>query len=503
MVRESDAVSDRVSVRLLAGALGETARTDARLWVALMCHWLWFTITCLGPLRLPFAGSFGSPMPSWGLTLAAVALVCGAVAASAPLRCRVTSRRSLAVGCGVFFIGILLSTIWLVLPADAPVSVGIYTVGAVLMGVGNSLVLLYLLNLYSFASVKLILVHGALAMACATCIQVAILLVGFAQLAMVVSLTAPLVQYVCLHRVECGGQARAARVPLRAPAPMRPHGKVMFTLFVPGLAMGFGLGILHIWGDAFMPQRIAASVSTGVASALLVVFALMLKTDFIGLVYRIGFPLMAGGFLLMSCSKDFLAAGSILLATGFSFQYMVSLCLLIFIARSRGASAVQWAGRGLCCLAAGQLAGGLLGISLVVGQSAGQAYIATTASIISFALLMVALFASINNAPGEKGRWETVQPGVSEMSFGMAVCRVRSLARACGLTPRETDVCELAAQGRNKRAIARELCVSEETAKAHLKSVYQKLGVHSLQELIDRVQAYRLPPEGGEGAGDA
>lgn len=52
------------------------------------------------------------------------------------------------------------------------------------------------------------------------------------------------------------------------------------------------------------------------------------------------------------------------------------------------------------------------------------------------------------------------------------------------LTERERDVCELLVQGRDRAFIAGQLGLSEGTVKTHMQHVYQKLGVHSKQELI-------------------
>ena len=58
--------------------------------------------------------------------------------------------------------------------------------------------------------------------------------------------------------------------------------------------------------------------------------------------------------------------------------------------------------------------------------------------------------------------------------------------RECwGLTPRETDVLALVATARSVPRMAAELYVSENTVKAHMKSIYAKADVHSKQELLD------------------
>lgn len=58
-------------------------------------------------------------------------------------------------------------------------------------------------------------------------------------------------------------------------------------------------------------------------------------------------------------------------------------------------------------------------------------------------------------------------------------------ARKAGLTKRETEVTALLLEGRSLRIIQQELFISEGTARTHTKRIYEKLGIHSKQELID------------------
>ena len=53
-----------------------------------------------------------------------------------------------------------------------------------------------------------------------------------------------------------------------------------------------------------------------------------------------------------------------------------------------------------------------------------------------------------------------------------------------GLSERETEVLVLAARGLPNRLIARELRISEATAKRHLANIYQKVGVRSRNEMV-------------------
>lgn len=59
-----------------------------------------------------------------------------------------------------------------------------------------------------------------------------------------------------------------------------------------------------------------------------------------------------------------------------------------------------------------------------------------------------------------------------------------------GLTPREAEILLLLARGRTAATIAEALVIAPSTAKAHLRNIYAKLGVHTQQELIDLVESY-------------
>ena len=67
---------------------------------------------------------------------------------------------------------------------------------------------------------------------------------------------------------------------------------------------------------------------------------------------------------------------------------------------------------------------------------------------------------------------------------------------AYDLTPRESEILFYLAKGRNAKHIADQLYVAERTVKTHTYHIYQKMGIHSQQELIDIV-------ENEEGAGRA
>jgi FixJ family two-component response regulator len=65
------------------------------------------------------------------------------------------------------------------------------------------------------------------------------------------------------------------------------------------------------------------------------------------------------------------------------------------------------------------------------------------------------------------------------------------LARLARLTPRERQVCDLVVQGRLNKQIGLELGAAEKTIKIHRGHVMEKLGVHSVAELVRLVERSR------------
>lgn len=65
---------------------------------------------------------------------------------------------------------------------------------------------------------------------------------------------------------------------------------------------------------------------------------------------------------------------------------------------------------------------------------------------------------------------------------------LNTLAVEHGLSPRETEVFLLLAHGRDTAYIQKTLFISSGTVSSHRRRIYQKLGVHSKQELLDIVE---------------
>jgi DNA-binding NarL/FixJ family response regulator len=88
---------------------------------------------------------------------------------------------------------------------------------------------------------------------------------------------------------------------------------------------------------------------------------------------------------------------------------------------------------------------------------------------------------------------EIMQGGAS-MSANVAQLVIRSFQRNAHspLSRRETQILEEIAKGKNRRVIAEELFIDNETVKSHIKNIYAKLNVHSKADAIRTAKENKL-----------
>lgn len=139
----------------------------------------------------------------------------------------------------------------------------------------------------------------------------------------------------------------------------------------------------------------------------------------------------------------------------------------------------------------------------VFEQSALSPWILSGVSMVAvYGLIMAAIMllryipAHRRGAEGYRGEEAERCEDVHEKLPGDAECADQEqrttmevdLCQRYGLTARESEVFHLLAQGLNRLAIARELVISDDTVRTHMRNIYRKLDVHSQQQLIALVR---------------
>ena len=72
------------------------------------------------------------------------------------------------------------------------------------------------------------------------------------------------------------------------------------------------------------------------------------------------------------------------------------------------------------------------------------------------------------------------------------------IAKAYGLTPRESEVLALVPTGYTYKKIAEELFISSNTVLSHMKSIYRKTETSGKQELLELIDQWRETRKAGK-----
>jgi DNA-binding NarL/FixJ family response regulator len=77
-----------------------------------------------------------------------------------------------------------------------------------------------------------------------------------------------------------------------------------------------------------------------------------------------------------------------------------------------------------------------------------------------------------------------VSPSLAPISTMQAAAHLDSIDVLSPLSDREREIFHLLVQGLSNRAVSRELCISLKTVASHRQRIYEKLGLHSVTELV-------------------
>ena len=258
-------------------------------------------------------------------------------------------------------------------------------------------------------------------------------------------------------------------------------------MFLFRIAFGCSLRFGEV--DGVPLSSFAAIIPAGIIAVLALVSRKRFPLD---LIVQLSVLAVVGGFMAMSASLEgsnvlsvtLLSAGNIM------FDVVAWLALIAVASRnSRGAVAVFAWGRGVSGL--GTTLGATVGVQANAMLSAGSQLFDL------FVALLVLLFVGYALIGLKNFSFAAVIDGVTPADPDVAATtpkrtfdeRCAEVAKRYGLTPRELEVFQMLARGRDRAYIQEQLVVSRNTVKAHVKHIYAKLDIHSHQDLIDLVEA--------------
>lgn len=269
-----------------------------------------------------------------------------------------------------------------------------------------------------------------------------------------------------------------------------PGQKLPRILLLTILMAGMMEGIVAAVDDAKMPAETKAvvfSLALVVATVLMFAILLHLRGSFNNALFRLCIPMMAAGIALFVFEGNLaLEAGTLVFLVGRQLFAGTILALVVYLIRYQESD--------YYLLTLGTVIGAMLGsfAGLLLFRVAGQVADPTILppAFLVFVLLF-ALVAAMNlmNAASLKTRWGMTAIDDSEQQVGLTFEQsCLFLAEQQHLTKRECEIVVLMARGKDKQAIAEKLFISEGTVKVHARNIYQKLGIHSKQELITLVE---------------
>ncbi len=200
------------------------------------------------------------------------------------------------------------------------------------------------------------------------------------------------------------------------------------------------------------------------------------ERDAFSLSYRIAFTLMLAGFLFTPVLVGVDITGDAIVLSGYLGLSAAFASLFCASAQLEGASCAMAFAQGFAVLYGGEAAG----IFLANGFDAiAPAHVTPYAVMACAGLAMVCAYVFLFTERDFRALSTEVDAPDSTDAVRDAI------AKAAGLSARETEVLALALRGRTNERIAQELFIAKSTADTHLRRIYSKCGVHSRQELLD------------------
>ncbi len=302
---------------------------------------------------------------------------------------------------------------------------------------------------------------------------------------------------------ECVGDAdaateRGAELARSAPFDTKKRREFTVRLAIGGGLVGFAseaartllvqMGTINLGASSYALSEGAAWLVATVAITVLSLALMEMKTERMARnCYHTLLLLLVASALLLPVAFTHgaafaTAATAVNSATYSCFSMLIWVVVVSFAARHPNAS-LRIIATARAGWASGPLAGMLLGRLVVYVMGIDINSMLMTAGIAVMAILVGMCFAFSET---DLARCMDVLPMQRKRRFRDKCLR---LAKAGGLSERETEVMVLLAKGLSLAYIQEHLLMSKSTASTHRQHIYRKLDIHGQQELIEKVEA--------------
>lgn len=224
------------------------------------------------------------------------------------------------------------------------------------------------------------------------------------------------------------------------------------------------------------------------AAAMVLVTVLFFFDRFdVRYLYRIALPLMVAGVLFQPfLSGNGLVVTGIMLNMSHASFVMLTMIVLSTICNRYGVLAIWLFGLTRAARVLASVLGSYTGVT--AWNSLDEMNLLFLTCVV--AVLLVAFSMFLLNEKDLETTWGITPLAPRNESDGYhktLAGRCAQIARSHSLTLREEEVLKLLAQGKSVPRIEQELCISNGTAKSHVRHIYAKLDIHSRDELIGLV----------------
>lgn len=266
--------------------------------------------------------------------------------------------------------------------------------------------------------------------------------------------------------------------------------KIKSSMFCYGAVMGLAAALFGFTGRVLNPSEslsraLLVLAAVAVVAGIVVVFRQMMFLA----VYRLTYIVIMMGTVVALLLSSKIAFAFLLAYAGYTLMNVTAMSLLFNLSHFFPVDKIHVLAMGIGYLLIGNLS------VRVIMQSASIAFPSSMTMSIALSVILVAVvvmthtivlseqdiarMASIANPDAVITRDDgTNDPQQLEYVH-------HALAEHYHLSARERDVLGLLLIGRSSRRVQEELLISESTANTHIRHIYEKMSVHSRQELID------------------